>query len=331
MAGTGNFMQPEWIANYCIKSERLSDCVSRWEYSYQNEYGYIYVCRPYEGVHLWMNDVHMHSIPTECGEEYHFIKYNYCAEGRSEVLLEDDRYVYLEKGILSIDSNAPKENFLFPAGRYAGLELVLDMKKLREAPIQAFADCGIDPERIKGELSCCQGSRLVNAPREWKELADGVMEKLKRAEGSIEDFRFLTLQLLYVINKTDAVPVEKNFYLTRGQRMIVAKVEEKLCSDLKRRYTVESLAEEHGISASSLKKYFEKVYGTSISDYMRGKRMEQACVLLEQTCLSVADVAAEVGYGNQGKFGSVFKRYTRKSPLEYRRIMKGERRSEETI
>lgn len=316
---TGTIMQPEWIDHYCVKREALSDCVERWRYDFEREHGFIYICKPYPGVHLWMNDVHMHCIPTEQLEEYHFIKLNYCAEGRSEVLLEDDRYVYLEKGVLSIDSNAPKENFLFPGGRYAGLEMILDIKRLTKNPIQAFCDCGIDPVRLSEELRARQGSFLAMASREWKELAEALMEKLMRAQGSSEDFRFWTIQLLYLLQKSDLAPVEKRFFLTRGQRRIVACVEEKLTADLKCRYTVEELAAQHGISPSSLKKYFEKVYGMPVSEYVREKRMERACVLLSQSRLSIADIAAEVGYGNQGKFGSVFKRYANKTPLEYRR------------
>lgn len=317
---TGVIVQPEWIEGYCVKREKLSACVERWEYSFQGEYGYIYICTPFPGVHLWMNDVYMHSIPTERSEEYCFVKLNYCTEGRSEVLLEDDRYVYLEKGTLSIDSNAPKENFLFPGGRYAGLELIFDLKVLEQTPVIAFRDCGIFPERMKEELAQYQGSYLAAVSGEWPKLAEHVMEKLKRAEGEAADFRFLTLQLLYLLKKVRAVPVERRFYLTRGQRMIAMKAERKLCRDLKCRHTVEALAAEQGVSPTSLKKYFEKVYGISISEYMRQKRMERAKALLEETRMSVADVAAEVGYGNQGKFGSVFKKYTQKSPLEYRRL-----------
>ncbi|MDO4331333.1 MAG: AraC family transcriptional regulator [Eubacteriales bacterium] len=316
----GSIEQPEWIAGYCIKKETLSDCVERWEYRFQKEYGHIYICRPWPGVHLWMNDVYMHSIPTECLEEYHFIKLNYCAEGRSEVLLEDERYVYLEKGILSVDSNTPKKNFLFPGGRYAGLELILDMKVLEKQPVQAFLDCGIDPKKMREKLEDMQGSYLACVSGEWKKLAECVMERLKRADAGAEEYRFFTLQLLYSLKRADLVLVEQKFYLTKGQRRIVASVEEKISGDLKCRYTVESLAKEQGISPSSLKKYFEKVYGTSISDYIRRKRMEHACRLLAQTRMSVADIAAETGYGNQGKFAGVFKKYTQKTPLEYRRL-----------
>lgn len=315
-----SFVKPEWIDSYCVEREVLSDCVKKWTYDYQNEHGYMYICHPYPGVHLWANDVFLSVLPTERLKEYHFIKLNYCSLGRAEVQLWDDRYVYLEKGNISIDSNAPKKNFLYPGGRYAGLELVLDMEVLRERPVQALLDCGIDPEALLERLSRMQGSYIAAASGEWRELAEHVAEKLKRAEGRIEDFRFDTIRLLYLLEKGGTAPIEKKFYLTRGQRMIVAAVEEKISMDLKQHHSVEALAAEHGISPSSLKKYFEQVYGITISGYLRRKRMEYACRLLTETKSSIADIAAEAGYSNQGKFGSAFKKYTNKTPLEYRRL-----------
>lgn len=315
-----SFVQPEWIDSYCVEREALSDCVERWKYAYQKEYGYIYICKPYPGVHLWANDVFLHALPTECVEEYHFIKLNYCAKGRAEVQLWDDRYVYLETGMLSIDSNAPKKNFLYPGGRYAGFELVFDLKVLKEQPVQAFLDCGIDIGNMEEQLKRVQGSYLATVSKAWREQAENVMEKLFRAEGKIEDFRFHILQLLYLLDRGGTQPIQKTFYLTKGQRLIVAKVEERICMDLKQHYTVEGLAKEQGISPSSLKKYFEQVYGMPISEYRRERRMEYACRMLAETGSSVADIAAEAGYSNQGKFSSAFKKCTGWTPLEYRRL-----------
>lgn len=314
------FVQPEWIDSYCVKREVLSGFIKKWTYTYQKEYGHMYICRPYPGIHLWANDVHLNVLPTEQAKEYHFIKLNYCSQGRAEVQLWDDRYVYLERGALSIDSNAPKKDFLYPGGRYTGLELVLDMEILRKQPVRALLDCGIDPEVLQERLNRSRGSYIATASGEWRELAERVAERLMNGEGQLEDYRFATIQLLYLLGKGGAVPIEKKFYLTRGQRMIVAAVEEKISGELRQHYTVEALAKEHGISPSSLKKYFEQVYGMSISGYLRRKRMEYACRLLVETKSSIADIAAEAGYSNQGKFGSAFKNYTGMTPLEYRRL-----------
>ena len=322
-----SFAGPEWVEKYCIEKEVLSSCIDKWTFTYRKEKGYIYICMPYPGVHLWMNEVYMHRIPTEQMERYRFIKMNYCAHGRAEVLLEDGRYVYLQDGLLSIDTNEPREDFLYPRARYDGLEITMDLNILEEHPIQAFLDIGFDPGKAEEELEKIHGSYLAEVSREWQELAENVMEKLKRAEGTVEDYRFYTLQLLHLIRGGAAVPLEKKLYLTKGQKGIAESVEKKITGHLSERFTVEELALEYGVSPSSLKKYFEQVYGIPISEYIRGKRMEHACRLLSGTSMSVADVAAEAGYSNQGKFGSVFKRYTEKTPLEYRRLHR--ERSEE--
>lgn len=47
--------------------------------------------------------------------------------------------------------------------------------------------------------------------------------------------------------------------------------------------------------------------------------MKRAAELLVTTKLSVAEVAEQVGYMNQSKFASVFKKQFDLSPLEYRR------------
>lgn len=316
----GEIEQPEWIDNYCIGREKLSDCIEKWRYSFQEEYGYIYICKPFPGIHLWANDVYMKSIPVNSSHEYHFIKLNYCMEGRCEVRLADDRYVYLDKGILSIDSNPAKENFIYPNGRYKGLEMIFDLNQLKREKLQILYELGFSPEKLEKEIGRFSGSYIATVSRQWRETAELVVDCLKNGKGRIEDFRYHTLQLLYLLGGGSSASIDKKVYLTKGQRMIASKAEEKISYDLKHHYTVEELSGEYGISPSSLKKYFEQMYGMSISEYLRQKRMEQACRLLARSDLSVADIAAEVGYSNQGKFGSAFKRYTEKTPLEYRRL-----------
>lgn len=47
--------------------------------------------------------------------------------------------------------------------------------------------------------------------------------------------------------------------------------------------------------------------------------MNTAAKMLTETDLSIAEIAVEVGYSNQGKFAAVFRRYFQMNPLEYRR------------
>lgn len=100
---------------------------------------------------------------------------------------------------------------------------------------------------------------------------------------------------------------------------IAKRVEKIITSDLRQHHPAWELAAQFSISETSLKNYFRGVFGQNISIYLREVRMKKAAELLATTRLSVAEVAEQVGYMNQSKFASVFKKQFGLSPLEYRR------------
>lgn len=310
---------PEWIEKHHVNTIRLSDCIEQREYYYQAEQGTIYLCRPWRGLSVWANEVSMSSLPCDSSKtNYPFVKLNYCTEGRCEVLLENGKYVYLGAGMLSIDCNYPKESFRYPSKIYEGLEVVLNPLELEPHLAQVLKDLNVGVDRQEELRQHNQGSFLAGVSREWDMLAKTIIKRLKEGDGSIEDFRFLSLKLLYLLGCGHTFPL-KQVYVTKGQRQIAEAVEQRIVNDLRHDYTVEQMAKESGVSPSSLKKYFDLVYGSPISEYVRQKRMERACQLLRQTDMSIGDVAEEVGYAHQGKFGGAFKKYANLTPLEYRR------------
>ena len=105
---------------------------------------------------------------------------------------------------------------------------------------------------------------------------------------------------------------------------MVLRIEKQLSEHLENSFSIEELAQMEGISDSSLKKYFRMMYEKPISVYTRELKMKRAMELLQQTKRSISDIAMEVGYANPGKFGSAFRRYTKVTPLEYRRLNKTE-------
>jgi AraC-like DNA-binding protein len=48
-------------------------------------------------------------------------------------------------------------------------------------------------------------------------------------------------------------------------------------------------------------------------------RVEKACTLMDETGLSINQVALECGFADQSYFSKVFRRYYGASPLAYRR------------
>ena len=68
-----------------------------------------------------------------------------------------------------------------------------------------------------------------------------------------------------------------------------------------------------------LTRVFKKQTGLSISDYLQLQRIEYAKKLLKETNLPVSEVALSAGYSNFSYFSTIFKKFTKFNPMEYRK------------
>ena len=111
-------------------------------------------------------------------------------------------------------------------------------------------------------------------------------------------------------------------YFTETQVSIAKQVEQIITADLRQHHPAWELAARFSISETSMKNYFRGVFGQNISANLRELRMRKASELLTGSRLSASEVTEQVGYINQSKFASVFKKQFGLSPLEYRRSKK---------
>lgn len=63
---------------------------------------------------------------------------------------------------------------------------------------------------------------------------------------------------------------------------------------------------------------FRNETGTTLNQYITQVRMEQAKKLLSETTLSISDISTRVGYSDGNYFGKSFKKYSGRTPSEYR-------------
>jgi AraC-like DNA-binding protein len=68
------------------------------------------------------------------------------------------------------------------------------------------------------------------------------------------------------------------------------------------------LAQQVGVSDRTLQRGFQVLFNTTITGYLKLRRLEQAEQLLRQGNYTVAEVANLVGYGHLGHFATAFKR-----------------------
>jgi transcriptional regulator GlxA family with amidase domain len=85
-----------------------------------------------------------------------------------------------------------------------------------------------------------------------------------------------------------------------------------------RAWTVEGLAHQIAMSRAALAKRFVELVGETPIQYLTGWRMHLARRLLLETTLSLAEIAARVGYDSQATFNRAFRRVVGAPPATWR-------------
>lgn len=73
------------------------------------------------------------------------------------------------------------------------------------------------------------------------------------------------------------------------------------------------------LNYSYLSSYFNQEMKEGFNDYLNRIRIEQACKLLKETGLPIAEVGSQVGYADHSYFCRVFKKITGRTPSEWKR------------
>ncbi len=91
-----------------------------------------------------------------------------------------------------------------------------------------------------------------------------------------------------------------------------------IANNLHSKLTVESIAENIGLSAGYLSRMFHKEVGKTVSGYITEKRIEAAKNLLKYSDYQFIDIANYLCFGSHSHFISVFRKHTGFTPKQYR-------------
>jgi AraC family transcriptional regulator of arabinose operon len=100
----------------------------------------------------------------------------------------------------------------------------------------------------------------------------------------------------------------------------VRRAMDYLVAHLREPFRLEITARHCGLSSSRLAHLFKAETGLSLQQFFEAQRMAQAEQLLRLTSLGVAEIAAETGYDDPFYFSNRFRRHSRKSPSQFRRL-----------
>jgi AraC family transcriptional regulator len=89
------------------------------------------------------------------------------------------------------------------------------------------------------------------------------------------------------------------------------------------RVSLGSLASGLGIHPVQLARDFRLVLGVSLGEYVRELRLDEACRRLASSSVSIAELAAELGFADHSHFNRVFRRAMGVAPGRFRRDVRG--------
>ena len=84
--------------------------------------------------------------------------------------------------------------------------------------------------------------------------------------------------------------------------------------------SIKGLANLTGLNETYLAKLFKKETGQTVKNYVTSAKIDTAQNLLKYSDLSIAIIAASLGYSSQSAFTYAFRRFTGMAPKKYRKM-----------
>ena len=103
---------------------------------------------------------------------------------------------------------------------------------------------------------------------------------------------------------------------------VVTSAKEFIQSHVKQPVTLTQVAQYVHLNPFYFCKLFKKATGMTLTEYVARLRVEKAKTLLADPSLRINEVVYAAGFGSIPRFNSVFKRYVRMAPTQYRATLR---------
>ena len=267
--------------------------------------GDITIYHVFPGIELVYNDMHMAYCNKNQQPAPEVLEFNYCREGRCECLFGEHQYCYMSAGDLSFCSlQESSHQSEFPTAHYHGITVTVNFSMVTDEMKKVLELLSVDLERIR-DLSLASDFIMIRANSTVKHI----FSELYKVPETIRlgYIRVKILELLLVLTGLDAVSERsESVHFSEIQIEAIKEIHDFLVAHYNEHYTIDALSERFGISPTAMKKCFRGVYGDSVYAYMKLYRLQVAERLLKESDMTVAEIAAQVGYLNPNKFTSAF-------------------------
>jgi AraC-like DNA-binding protein len=115
-----------------------------------------------------------------------------------------------------------------------------------------------------------------------------------------------------------AVEFENAASRNRAEPVAIWKARKFIEEQSSEELSLKKVAKAVGMNANYLSENFRQVTGINFVEYVARARFATACDLLRNPTLRVSEIAFAAGFQSLSQFNRVFKRFSGKSPTQYR-------------
>lgn len=245
----------------------------------------------------------------------------HCRSGRVGWNMRGGTAIYLGAGDMTAHSTVccADSDMMFPLGYLEGISFSVDLQCLAANCPDILEEAGVDPVKLQS-IFCTDKPIALSACPDLDRIFSPLYSV--RPEILYPCLKLKVQELLIYLNDFQPDRKAQTQYFSQ-QTELIKEIHQLLTEHLNQRFTIEELSKRYLINTSTLKEVFKAVYGLPIASYMKEYRVRQAMKLLRETDITIADIAAQVGYETQGKFSNAFRDITQMLPSEYRKIYYG--------
>ena len=151
-------------------------------------------------------------------------------------------------------------------------------------------------------------------------LCDAILSELSGKQPEWRDAVRANLQLLLItLGRYVSGAIKNGSDAPKKDRQLVSAVLKAVSERFSDpALTLEAIAEERYVSKSHLSRVFKRIAGNSFSEYLRGIRMNHACMLLTESDLTVEEIVGRCGLRDVPSFYHSFHLYTEQTPSQFR-------------
>lgn len=251
------------------------------------------------------------------------VEFTYIYQGRMKYQVNDKIYELKKGQCLFINANTLHrgEHVYKEECKYCAITFNMNFLASEEELIYKKYILPIIYSRNLSSFICLSENKLEKKIIEQIKYIDKCYQKQKAFyELEIKEHLLKLWQILWEVFESEIeLDIDKNYY---KQLIKIKRISEYIHEHYAEKITLQDIANTVHISISDCSHSFKNFIKESIFEYILHYRIRQSLYLLQDKNLSIMQIASNVGFSSNSYYSKLFKKYTKMTPKEYRKLLK---------